>query len=114
MEGTPTSQPQAPQPAQPVAGQAMPMKPHRGAAVLVLGILGIVICFICGIIAWIMGQGDLKKKWRRVRTILGGEEDIASFSCLDLRFDDQVLLTRSPSYQLMVRTRKQAKPTDKE
>lgn len=35
------------------------MKPHRGAAVLTLGILGIVVCFICGIIAWVMGNTDL-------------------------------------------------------
>jgi hypothetical protein len=36
------------------------LAPHRGAAVLVLGILGLVICFICGIIAWAMGSGDLR------------------------------------------------------
>ena len=35
------------------------MRPHRGATVLVLGILGIVVCFILGIIAWIMGNTDL-------------------------------------------------------
>lgn len=28
--------------------------------ILVLGILGIVICVICGIIAWVMGNSDLK------------------------------------------------------
>jgi uncharacterized membrane protein YidH (DUF202 family) len=38
-----------------------PLKPHRGAVVLVLGILGIVVCFICGIIAWVMGNGDLRE-----------------------------------------------------
>ena len=27
-----------------------PLKPHRGAAVLVLGICGLVVCVICGII----------------------------------------------------------------
>jgi len=36
-------------------------KPHRGVAVLVLGILGIVVCFICGIIAWVMGNNDLRE-----------------------------------------------------
>ncbi len=35
------------------------LKPHRGVVVLVLGILGLVICPICGIIAWVMGKGDL-------------------------------------------------------
>ena len=37
------------------------MRPHRGVLVLVLGILGIVLCFICGIVAWIMGNGDLRQ-----------------------------------------------------
>ena len=36
------------------------MRPHRGTAVLVLGILGIVLCYICGIIAWVMGNADLR------------------------------------------------------
>ena len=39
----------------------MPLKPHRGVLILVLGILGIVCCFICGIIAWVMGNGDLRE-----------------------------------------------------
>lgn len=37
------------------------LKPHRGNAVLVLGILGLVVCVICGIIAWVMGNNDLKE-----------------------------------------------------
>jgi len=36
-------------------------QPHRAGAILALGILGIVPCFICGIIAWVMGNGDLRK-----------------------------------------------------
>lgn len=39
----------------------MPLKPHRGTAVLVLGILGLVVCVICGIIAWVMGNSDLRE-----------------------------------------------------
>lgn len=35
------------------------VRPHRGAAVLTLGILGLVVCVICGIIAWAMGSSDL-------------------------------------------------------
>jgi hypothetical protein len=35
-------------------------RPHRGGTILVLGILGIVCCFICGIIAWVMGNNDLR------------------------------------------------------
>lgn len=37
------------------------MKPHRGGAVLALGILGLIVCLICGIIAWVMGNEDLKQ-----------------------------------------------------
>ena len=43
---------------------AMPqtyLKPHRGTTVLVLGIIGLVACFICGIIAWVMGNADLRE-----------------------------------------------------
>jgi hypothetical protein len=37
------------------------MKPHRGTLILVLGILGIVVCGPLGIVAWIMGNTDLKE-----------------------------------------------------
>jgi hypothetical protein len=36
------------------------LEPHRGTTVLVLGILGFVVCFICGIIAWSMANTDLR------------------------------------------------------
>ena len=36
------------------------LRPHRGGAVLALGIIGLVVCFICGIIAIVMGSSDLK------------------------------------------------------
>jgi hypothetical protein len=45
------------------APPAMPgsmMRPHRGTIILVLGILGLVACFVCGIFAWIMGNADMK------------------------------------------------------
>lgn len=45
--------------AQPVSGQ--PLNPHRGVLILILGILGILCCFICGIIAWVMGNNDLRE-----------------------------------------------------
>ena len=35
------------------------MQPHRGVLVLVLGILGLVMCFPLGIGAWVMGNNDL-------------------------------------------------------
>jgi hypothetical protein len=34
---------------------------HRGGAILALGIIGVVLCQICGIIAWVMGNKDLAK-----------------------------------------------------
>lgn len=37
------------------------VRPHRGVLILVLGILGLVCCFIAGIIAWIMGNTDLRE-----------------------------------------------------
>ncbi len=37
------------------------LEPHRGTLILVLGILGLVVCFPCGIVAWILANGDLKK-----------------------------------------------------
>lgn len=36
-------------------------EPHRGTTVLVLGILGFVVCFILGAVAWSMGNNDLRK-----------------------------------------------------
>jgi hypothetical protein len=39
----------------------MQLRPHRGGIILALGILGIVCCFILGIIAWVMGNNDLKE-----------------------------------------------------
>ena len=49
-------------PVMPIGPQAQgqqPLNPHRGGAILALGILGLVVCFICGIVAWIMGNKDL-------------------------------------------------------
>jgi hypothetical protein len=34
---------------------------HRGSTILVLGILGLAVCFILGIFAWTMGNEDLQK-----------------------------------------------------
>jgi hypothetical protein len=35
------------------------VEPHRGVLILVLGILGLMVCGIIGIFAWIMGKRDL-------------------------------------------------------
>lgn len=37
------------------------MKPHRGPAILVLGILGLIMCQPLAIVAWFMGANDLEK-----------------------------------------------------
>ena len=52
---------QMPPQAQPVDYARQPLQPHRGVAVLVLGILGLVLCVICGIIAWVMANTDLRQ-----------------------------------------------------
>ena len=36
------------------------MQPHRGTMILVFGILGLVVCAPFGIVAWVMGNADLK------------------------------------------------------
>jgi uncharacterized membrane protein YidH (DUF202 family) len=66
---TENSEPRAPSTESPVRtapigpqpSTQLPLRPHRGGVVLALGILGIVVCFICGIIAWVMGNNDLRE-----------------------------------------------------
>ena len=42
-------------------GPIQNLQPHRGVLILVFGILGLVMsCFIFGLVAWIMGNGDLR------------------------------------------------------
>jgi hypothetical protein len=36
------------------------LRPHRGTLILVLGIFGLLCCFIPGVIAWVLGNRDLK------------------------------------------------------
>lgn len=59
MEEQTQSPPETPTEAQPVTQQ--PLAPHRGTLILILGILSIICCIICGIIAWIMGNNDLRQ-----------------------------------------------------
>jgi hypothetical protein len=35
------------------------VEPHRGPMILVLGILGIVVCGVVAIFAWVLGKRDL-------------------------------------------------------
>ena len=37
------------------------MQTHRGTMILVFGILGLLVCFPFGIVAWVMGNADLKE-----------------------------------------------------
>ena len=46
-------------PVAPYQGQQH-LRPHRATVILVLGILGLVACGICGIIAWVMANTDLR------------------------------------------------------
>ncbi|MFH1337193.1 MAG: FtsQ-type POTRA domain-containing protein [Candidatus Zixiibacteriota bacterium] len=50
-----------------------------------------------------MGSGDYRKKWNRLKTILGAEDNLEELSSVDLRFDDQAVLTRT-SKDLSVKT----------
>jgi hypothetical protein len=57
-----TEQQQIPvEPSGPQGPMQMPLAPHRGVVILVLGIVGIVCCVICGIVAWVMGNNDLRQ-----------------------------------------------------
>jgi len=59
MEEQPQSTPVTPAETPPQSQQ--PLAPHRGVLILILGIVSIACCFICGIIAWVMGNNDLKQ-----------------------------------------------------
>jgi hypothetical protein len=37
------------------------MKPHRGPVILAFGILGLVVCQLLGIAAWMMADKDLEE-----------------------------------------------------
>ena len=37
------------------------MAPHHGVLILVFGILSWLVCFIFGIVAWVMGNKDLQE-----------------------------------------------------
>lgn len=49
---------QMPPPSQPPSQM---LAPHRGTMILVFGILGLLLCVIFGIVAWVMGNGDLRQ-----------------------------------------------------
>ena len=47
-------------PQYPPTGPTQMVQPHRGVLILVFGILSLLICVIFGIIAWVMGNSDLR------------------------------------------------------
>jgi hypothetical protein len=53
-EGAPQGQPMSVPP-------GTVMRPHQGAVILTLGILGLVYCFPLAIAAWVMGSNDLRE-----------------------------------------------------
>ncbi len=54
-------QPGYPQQAPAGYGYGSGVKPHRGIPILVLGICGFAVCAVCGVIAWIMANNDLRE-----------------------------------------------------
>jgi len=40
------------------------LRPHRGAIILAFGILGLVVCQLFGVAAWVMADNDLKEMRR--------------------------------------------------
>jgi len=73
MQDAPQAAPQGE--VQPAPGTS-PMKPHRGGAILALG-----ICFITGIIAWVMGSSDLKEMDAGIRDKSGYSLTKAGMIC---------------------------------
>ena len=45
----------------PTTPGATTLRPARGGLILALGILGLIMCFILGIVAWVMANGDLRE-----------------------------------------------------
>lgn len=37
------------------------LEPHRGTMILIFGIIGIIVCGIFAVLAWVFGNQDLKK-----------------------------------------------------
>lgn len=37
------------------------MKSHRGAVILAFGILGLIVCQLFGVAAWVMAKNDLRE-----------------------------------------------------
>lgn len=39
-------------------------EPHRGALILIFGVLGFAVCVVFGLLAWLWGAEDLRKMGR--------------------------------------------------
>ena len=71
-----------------------PASPELLAELNVDDALNVTLYLLPGIKV-MMGHDDFESKWTRVKTVLAGEEKARELVCLDLRFDDQVVLARS-------------------
>ena len=57
------------------------MEPHRGSTILVLGILSLVVCAVCGPIAWVMANKDIVKMNSGLMDPIGLEQTKAGKIC---------------------------------
>lgn len=57
------------------------MQPHRGSTILVLGILSLVVCAVCGPIAWVMANKDIAAMDAGLMDPLGMEQTKAGKIC---------------------------------
>jgi hypothetical protein len=57
------------------------MQPHRGSTILVLGILSLVVCAICGPIAWAMANKDIAAMNSGLMDPLGMDQTKAGKIC---------------------------------
>lgn len=57
------------------------MHPHRGSTILVLGILSLVVCAVCGPIAWVMANKDIAEMDAGLMDPLGMEQTKAGKIC---------------------------------
>lgn len=57
------------------------MQPHRGTTILVLGILSLVVCAVCGPIAWIMANKDIASMEAGLMDPLGLDQTKAGRIC---------------------------------
>ena len=53
------------------------LRPHRGGVILAFGILGLAVCQLFGVAAWVMGNNDLREMDRGYMDPTGRDLTIA-------------------------------------